>query len=369
MRHLAPTAAATALVAVLLLAACGASSTPSASSGSALRQNPGLDPGTQLGARPAPDFTLTDQFGQQVSLHQFRGKVVILAFIDSECTTICPLTTSEMVEAKTLLGKAGDQVQLLGVDANPTATTVADVKAYSITHGMLDEWHFMTASLDQLKKVWKSYKIAVQIEDGLIDHTPALYEIDPQGRLRMVYLSQMSYASIDQQAQLLAQEASRLLPHHPRLLSLRSYRRIPPITPATPVKLPLAEGGGSISLGPGQMHVVVFFATWLSETSDLPVELEQLRAYQAQALTAPLVAVDEGSVEPNAQALPALLRSLPSPLNYPVAIDRTGRVADGYGVQDQPWIVITSKAGKVMWSHDGWVSPAVLTSHVQGPVR
>ena len=29
-----------------------------------------------------------------VSLHSFRGRMVILAFNDSECTTVCPLTTS-----------------------------------------------------------------------------------------------------------------------------------------------------------------------------------------------------------------------------------------------------------------------------------
>ena len=57
-----------------------------------------------------------------MSLSQFRGKVVILAFVDSECTTVCPLTTVSMVEARQMLGAAGSKVQLLGVDANPQAT-------------------------------------------------------------------------------------------------------------------------------------------------------------------------------------------------------------------------------------------------------
>ncbi len=54
-----------------------------------------------------------------MALSQFRGKVVILAFVDSQCTTVCPLTTVSMLEAKQLLGAAGRDVQLLGVDANP----------------------------------------------------------------------------------------------------------------------------------------------------------------------------------------------------------------------------------------------------------
>jgi len=35
-------------------------------------------------------------------------------------------------------------------------------------------------------------------------------------------------------------------------------------------------------------------------------------------------------------------------------------VADGYGVQDQPWLVLVNSAGKVTWSHDGWLAPSAL---------
>jgi hypothetical protein len=91
---------------------------PSSAQGSLLADNPALDPGTTLSGS-APDFTLTDQFGQPASLRSYRGKVVILAFDDSEYTTICPLTTTAMLYAKSLLGAAGPGVQLLGIDANP----------------------------------------------------------------------------------------------------------------------------------------------------------------------------------------------------------------------------------------------------------
>ena len=89
-----------------------------------------------------------------------------------------------MVLAKELLGKAGDSVQLLGVDANPDAIKVSDVMDYSRVHGMVNQWDFLTGSLAQLKAVWKAYNIEVQIEAGQIDHTPALYVIDQQGTLR-----------------------------------------------------------------------------------------------------------------------------------------------------------------------------------------
>ena len=62
---------------------------------------------------------------------------MLLAFNDSECTTICPLTTTAMLEAKAMLGPAGARVQLLGIDANPKATSLEDVLSYSQLHGML----------------------------------------------------------------------------------------------------------------------------------------------------------------------------------------------------------------------------------------
>src|SRR5579872_623588 len=101
---------------VLVAVAVGPPGGSATTGASALSTNPDLDPGTPLYGR-APGFTLTDQFGRAVSLRSSRGRVVLLAFTDAQCTTVCPLTTSAMAEAKGLLGAAGDAVELLGVDA------------------------------------------------------------------------------------------------------------------------------------------------------------------------------------------------------------------------------------------------------------
>ena len=330
-----------------------------------------LDPGTALSGT-APDFMLADQFGAPVSLRSFRGRVVILAFNDSECTTVCPLTTTAMVDAIRLLGKAGSQVQLLGIDANPTAIATKDVRAYSEVHGMMHQWHFLTGSLPQLKRVWSAYHIAVAVEHGQVDHTPALFVIDPRGRLMKVYLTQMSYSSIDQQGRLLAQEASSLLPGHPQVRSRLSYAQIPPISPSVAVELPRA-GGGTDRLGPGgPPRLLVFFATWDSDVTNLRAQLEALGRYEATATAKGLpglTAVDEGSVEPSSSALARFLHTLAHPLSYPVAIDRSGRVADGYGVQDEPWFALVSPVGRILWYYDistaGWLSPSALAQRVR----
>jgi len=336
-----------------------------------LARNPYLDPGTPVSG-PAPDFTLTDQFGRQVSLHSFLGRVVIVAFNDSECTTICPLTTTAMVDAKQMLGAAGSKVQLLGIDANPDATSIKDVRSYSQVHGMLTDWHFLTSSLPRLKRVWEAYHIAVQIEGGQIDHTPALYVVDTKGRMARLYLTQQSYSAVGQLGQLLAHEASSLLPGHPAVHSDLSYNQIPTISPTTAVSLP-RQGGGTVALGPGgSSRLLLFFDTWDSEVTDLRRQLEGLGAYRSAAAGGrlpQLMAVDERTVEPSSSALPHFLSTLGHPLTYPVAIDPSGRVADGYGVQDEPWLVLVSSAGRILWYYDvstsGWLSHTALIKRVR----
>ncbi len=369
--------AALAGVAVLgVLAGCGSSGSgqPSGSPmpmSSAAAMNPNLDLGSSLGGLPAPDFRLLNQFGQPMSLSQFRGKVVVLSFQDSECTTVCPLTAQSMLEAKQMLGSAGAQVQLLGVDANPDATSVADVLAYSRAHGMVNQWDFLTGSVAQLKATWGAYHIAVQIEQGMIDHTPALFVIDQQGREQKLYLTQMAYSSVGQSAQVIADELASLLPGHPRVASQQSLAAIPGQGPSDHLALPAVTPGGKVSLGPGQPRLVMFFASWLSEVSDLRSELLQGNAYVAAARQQhlpQLVAVDETVVEPSVQTVRSYLAGLGQPLSYPVGLDTTGRVADGYGVQDQPWFVLVSATGKTLWSHDGWLPLPALESAVRHAV-
>lgn len=339
--------------------------------GQALATNPYLDPGTPL-AKLAPDFTLSDQFGQPVSLSSFRGKVVMLAFTDSECTTICPMTTTAMLDAKAMLGAAGSQVQLLGVDANPASTSLEDVWSYSDLHGMLHQWRFLTGSLKQLQRVWTAYAVEADIEHGLIAHTPALFLITPQGREAKVYITQQSYASIGQFGQVLAQEASSLLPGRPRVHSELSYAPIQPISPTATVSIP-RSGGGTIGLGPSHSpRLYMFFSTWDQEVTSLAGQLLGLDSYEHSAAASGLpavTAIDEGSVEPSPGALPAFLDRLPHALSYPVGIDQSGRVADGYEAQGVPWFVLVSATGRILWywevSTSGWPSSRALSRQVR----
>jgi cytochrome oxidase Cu insertion factor (SCO1/SenC/PrrC family) len=322
--------------------------------------SPQVDPGAPLNA-VAPGFTLTDQFGQRVSLRSLRGKVVVLTFNDPECTTICPLTTTALLQAKKLLGPASSGVDLVGVGANPEKTQVKWVRAYSQAHGMLHKWRFLTGSLPELKRVWHDYGIAAAVMGGAVDHTPATFVIDRRGRESRLYLTEMAYSSVNQLGYEIAQSISALLPGHPRLHGSPSLAQPQLFGPRNVVTLPRA-GGGSVRLGPGTgPHLVLFFDTWETEVTDLSAQLEALNRYQAAAKRdglPPLVAVDEAGVEASPHALSKFLRGLPRPLSYPVAVDREGTVADGYRVQDSPWLALVSGSGKFLFYEDlavkGW---------------
>jgi cytochrome c biogenesis protein CcmG/thiol:disulfide interchange protein DsbE len=151
-----------------------------------------------------------------------------------------------------------------------------------------------------------------------------------------------------------------------------SYARVPGITPAQPATLPRA-GGATVQLGPGKSaHLYVFFATWDQGTSALGGQLSALNGYAAAARRLglpPLTAVDEASVEPSSQTLDDFVKRLPHPLSYPMAIDRTGRVADGYQVLGVPWFVLTSRTGQILYYREvstaGWPSTKTLISYVR----
>lgn len=139
----------------------------------------------QYGTKAAP-FTLLDQFGHSEHLSDFHGSVVLLTFIDPKCGGICPLTADLLRRTKDAVGEA-PQVQLVAVDANPKATSVADVRRWSLRHGMLHEWLFLTARVGRLRRVWAEYGVTVVMKEGDVAHGAAVFLIDPDGRERGVF--------------------------------------------------------------------------------------------------------------------------------------------------------------------------------------
>lgn len=317
----------------------------------------------------APGFVLRDQQGRLTSLAQFRGKVVLLTFIDPYCKDICPLTTESMVEALHMLGPAASKVQLLGIDANPQATRVSDVAAYTRAHELQRRWRFLTGSLAQLRHIWSAYRVYVAAIHNQIDHEAVVFVIDQHGHERAAYSTQMNYEGVTEQARLLAASVARLLPGHPTLRQDTSQPQPPPLQPAATVSL-AAYGSHtrSVVLGGAHAHLLLFFAGWLQETANLPAKLGSLDRYATMARRRgwPMpVAVNELPTETSQKAAMRLLSRLAATLHTPIVDDARGRLAQGYGVQGLPWFVLSSPSGRILWHHSGWLSSSALSKQVQ----
>jgi cytochrome oxidase Cu insertion factor (SCO1/SenC/PrrC family) len=159
------------IVLTLLLPACG-------SSGNVANSAPTSPPTGTV----APNFALIDQFGNPEKLSDFHGRLVMLTFIDSRCTTVCPLTAQLMSEAARDLGP-NYAVQLVAINANPEFTSVSDVRRWSVRHRMLHRWLFLTGPVNKLKAVWERYGIQAKVVHGDVAHTAVIFLIDAVGQI------------------------------------------------------------------------------------------------------------------------------------------------------------------------------------------
>ncbi len=137
---------------------------------------------------PAPDFQLTDQNGQTVSLASLRGKVVLMTFLDPVCTTDCPIIGQEFKQVGVLLGPADRSVELVAIVANPTYRAVAFTRAFDRQEGLntVPNWLYLTGSLSQLGQVLGQYGInAVNLPAGsMVAHNDIAVVIDRSGHIR-----------------------------------------------------------------------------------------------------------------------------------------------------------------------------------------
>ena len=151
-----------------------------------------------LPRKAAPGFAFTDQAGRTMTLSDFRGKVVVLEFLDPHCTDICPIVSREFLDAYHYLGPLAGRVVFAGINVNPYHTRVQDVLAFSSEQQLttIPDWHYFTGPGPRLRPVWDAYHIYVQAPNPSADvvHTSAVYFIDPQGRERYLASPQVDHA-------------------------------------------------------------------------------------------------------------------------------------------------------------------------------
>lgn len=141
-------------------------------------------------ARSAPNFTLTDQNGHTMSLRSFRGKAVVLEFMDPHCTDICPIVSQEYIDAYRDMGANASKVVFIAINVNQYFPSVADMATFTNEHRLntIPSWHFFTGAPSALPAIWHAYGIEVSAPNPNADivHTSVVYFIDPSGRERFI---------------------------------------------------------------------------------------------------------------------------------------------------------------------------------------
>jgi protein SCO1 len=139
----------------------------------------------------APDFTLVSQDRTLVSLHDFRGKVVAVAFIFAYCTDVCPMLTDNMARVREKLGSAfGREIAFVSITVDPERDTPEVLKQYAESFDAdVEGWSFLTGDPATVHEVGRKYGvIAMKKADGDVDHTLLTSIVDPNGTLRVQYI-------------------------------------------------------------------------------------------------------------------------------------------------------------------------------------
>jgi protein SCO1/2 len=137
--------------------------------------------GAQRPAIPPQDFRLRDQDGQTVSLHDFRGRVVVLTFMYTTCRDTCPLTATQIRGA---LDDLGHDVPALAVSVDPADDTPERARQFLFKRGLAgDRMRFLLGTRAQLAPIWKAYGIRPQ--GKAFDHSAYVLLIDRHGRQRV----------------------------------------------------------------------------------------------------------------------------------------------------------------------------------------
>jgi len=139
----------------------------------------------------APEFSLTSQDGSQVTLADFRGKVVAVTFIYTLCTSTCPVLTPTMSFVQDQLGpNFGTKIAFVSITVDPERDTPQVLKEYAHAFGAnLAGWAFLTGTPDAIRDVTRRYgAFASKTANGDVDHTFLTSIVDPSGILRVQYV-------------------------------------------------------------------------------------------------------------------------------------------------------------------------------------
>ncbi len=147
--------------------------------------------------QPAPDFTLPDQDGNEVSLADLRGQTVVLAFYPLDFSPVCTDQLNVYQEVLADLEAAG--AKLYGVSVDSAFAHKAFQQHLGITIPLLADFH-PKGEVARRYQVWRD-------TDGFSER--ALFVIDPHGRITYRHVSPYLHHIPDLDELLAAVDAAR----------------------------------------------------------------------------------------------------------------------------------------------------------------
>lgn len=139
----------------------------------------------------APGFTLQDAGGRIISLSDFRGKVVVLNFVYTNCPDFCPLQAEKIADVQKMVNVTPmkDMVEFISVTTDPKRDFGQVLTDFGENHGLSPvNWVFLTATPgapeDSTRQLAASYGLQFKlVEDGEQMHGVVTNVISQNGRL------------------------------------------------------------------------------------------------------------------------------------------------------------------------------------------
>jgi protein SCO1/2 len=128
-------------------------------------------------------FKLKNQFGKEVGLEDWGGKIIIADFFFTSCPSICPKLTRNMKKLQTAFKKTDSLVRFVSFTVDPVRDSVQALKAYGDKFGIdHDTWFMLTGDRNELYDIaLNEFKASIasngNIDTGFI-HTDRFFLLD-----------------------------------------------------------------------------------------------------------------------------------------------------------------------------------------------
>lgn len=121
-----------------------------------------------------PAIKLVRDDGKTVDLVQELddGRAVVLNFIYTTCTEICPLTSNTFSKFQSKLGKKRDKVHLISISIDPEQDTPAVLRKYAAKYKAGSQWKFYTGTTVASVDAQKAFDV---YRGDKMNHIPITY--------------------------------------------------------------------------------------------------------------------------------------------------------------------------------------------------